>query len=177
MVSSGRRVGRCHEHGAGKLLDLERLQRLDQPARALDGDLLAERVRLAGDIAIGGEMSGRCDAVTEFASAIFFHALADGCREQRHADLNPEKPHRPLCPGRLAARHEGDIRGERADEAHDRKRQEHRMERVATNPCRAAGIPMRRMLGVNILHGLSPSRNLDSRPPQDVPQQSFICAA
>jgi hypothetical protein len=54
-----------NEHGAGEneLLDLEALQPIDQSPRALDGDLFIERVRLARNVVIGGQVDHRGNAL------------------------------------------------------------------------------------------------------------------
>jgi hypothetical protein len=44
---------------------LERLQPLDQPARALHGDPVVQRIRFAADVVVGGQMHDRRQAGTE----------------------------------------------------------------------------------------------------------------
>ena len=57
-------AGRVHQHGArvDELADLEVLQGPQQAARALDIDLVVERMVLAGEIEIGGEVHDAGDA-------------------------------------------------------------------------------------------------------------------
>ncbi len=60
VVPVGRPVDQ-HAAGVDELLDLEGLQALDQAARAQDVDGLVERVRLAGNVIVGGEVHDRLD--------------------------------------------------------------------------------------------------------------------
>ena len=63
LLRSGGRLMDQHRAGEDELLDLERLQPVNQPAGALHGDLVVERIGVTRDIIIGGEVDHRGDAV------------------------------------------------------------------------------------------------------------------
>ena len=54
-----------HRAREDELLDLERLQPVDQSAGALHGDLLIERIRIARDVVISGKVDHRGDAIAK----------------------------------------------------------------------------------------------------------------
>jgi hypothetical protein len=69
---------RVHQHRArvDKLSDLEVLQRLQQALRAFDVDLFVQRIRLAGEVEVGGQVHHRRDPVA-VALAEAMHGIGD----------------------------------------------------------------------------------------------------
>jgi len=82
LLRSGGRLMDQHRAGEDELLDFERLESVHQPPGALDGYLVVERIGIAGNVIIGGEVNHRSDAVAV--------ARADLVERSSHRFIRPD---------------------------------------------------------------------------------------